>query len=82
MRILELQRRIRGLSQDQLGQHILYSRTVISRLETETLHPGDVHPRLRAALETFFGDPLERLLSSVEVSANHCDALDVSTDTM
>jgi hypothetical protein len=67
MRILELQRRIRGLSQDQLGKHVLYSRTVISRLETEMVNPGDVHPRLRAALERFFGESLEKLLSSVEV---------------
>lgn len=66
---LEFQRRARELSQESLAKMILYSRSVISRLETQTLLSEDIHPRLRAALERFFGLPLEELLSSIEPKA-------------
>lgn len=64
---LEFYRRAKGLSQEGLGNKILYSRSVISRLESENPASEDVHPRLRAALERFFGEKLETLLSHIDI---------------
>ncbi|MGO9122068.1 MAG: hypothetical protein ACLQPD_31205 [Desulfomonilaceae bacterium] len=62
---LEFERRKRGLRQTDLGNLILYDRAVISNLERLQPEPAAVGKRLRAALEGFFGEPLEKLLSPV-----------------
>jgi ribosome-binding protein aMBF1 (putative translation factor) len=62
---LEMERRQREMSQQELGRELLYSHSVVSRLERGTLTVNDVKPRLRAALERYFNSPLERLLSPV-----------------
>lgn len=63
---LELERRKRGLTQEDLGQGILYSRQVISNLEHETPPVDAVGRRLKAALERFFGIPISDLLDVVK----------------
>lgn len=75
MKVLELNRRTKGLSQAELAERILYSRSVISRLESGTLSPQDVHPRLRKALESYFNKPLEELLRPVEPASVHLGQL-------
>jgi|GEM_PF-1570965 len=62
---LEFRRRSLGLSQSALGQRIIYSKAVISNIEKNSPSPNTIHPRLRAALENFFGLPLEKLLAEV-----------------
>ncbi len=53
---LEYLRRVRGLSQEQLGRALIYSRSVVSRLEKERPSPQSLHPRLRHALEQWSGE--------------------------
>jgi hypothetical protein len=62
---LELSRRALELSQDALGRKILYSKAIVSRLESGVLPIESVHPRLRRALEVFFQTSLEELLKPV-----------------
>ncbi len=62
---LELSRRVLKLSQGALGRKLLYSKAVVSRLESGALPVKSVHPRLRHSLETFFNVPLEQLLAPV-----------------
>jgi len=69
MKMLEFARRTKGLSQADLAKKVLYSRSVISRLESCPVNPTEVHPRLRKALEAYFGRPLEDLLTEVETAA-------------
>jgi putative transcriptional regulator len=59
---LEFERRKRGLTQAQLGEAIMYSHAIISRMET-----GDYtcNSRLALALEKFFGMPIDKLLGPV-----------------
>jgi len=66
MKVLELARRTRGLSQTDLANEVLYSRSVISHLEGCSVDPEQVNRRLRRALETYFGSPLEHLLTEVQ----------------
>jgi ribosome-binding protein aMBF1 (putative translation factor) len=63
---LEFQRRVQELSQGELARKLLYSKSVISFLETGRLVVQNVRPRLRDSLERFFNQPLERLLSPVD----------------
>ncbi len=69
MRQLEIQRRLRGLTQADLGERILYDGSNISRLESGALSIDRVSPRLRRDLEAFFKRPLEELLADVDASA-------------
>lgn len=64
---LEYLRRARGLSQQALGERIHYSGPMICRLERHLPDAMTVNRRLRAALEGYFNEPLEKLLSPVEV---------------
>jgi len=66
---LEFQRRARELSQTALGGKILYSGSVISRLESGEWTLERVHPRLRRALEEFFNTSIETLLAPVDTTA-------------
>jgi len=66
---LELQRRLRGLTQDQLAEKIMFSRARISWLENCNPPIERVGRRLRGALEQFFGIPLEELLREATAEA-------------
>lgn len=66
---LEYLRRARGLSQEALGDRVHYSGAMICRLERHLPDPAIVNRRMRAALEQYFGEPLEKLLSRVEPGA-------------
>ena len=66
---LEFLRRAQGLSQTELGERILYSRSLISRLEKEKLSLAEMHPRAKDALERYFSQPIEYLLSTVDPEA-------------
>ena len=68
MKILELARRMKGLSQAALAKELMYSRSHIGRIENQFVTPQEVHPRLRKALETYFGKTLEDLLTNAEFS--------------
>jgi len=68
---LEFLRRQTGLSQTELGSRIHYGRNSISVLERKRPSPEQVCIRLKAALEQFFGEPLEKLLSPVDAAQNH-----------
>lgn len=61
---MEYLRRVQGLSQTELGKRVLYSRSVLSKLEQKQLDP--VHPRLKRALEDYFRTSLECLLDDME----------------
>lgn len=63
---LEFLRRTKGLSQGSLGDRIYYSGSAICRLERNRPNPATVGRRLRVALEGFFGEPLEHLLTEVQ----------------
>jgi transcriptional regulator with XRE-family HTH domain len=69
---LEFLRRRAGLNQADLGARIHYGRNSISVLERKRPSPEQVCIRLKAALEGFFGEPLENLLSPVECSEQKC----------
>lgn len=62
---LEFLRRARGMTQADLGRAILYSRSMISVLEHTRPAPDTVSPRLKAALEVFFGESFEALMEPV-----------------
>ena len=62
---LELERRKRDMSQAELGEKLLYCKTMVSNLENGRLCADEVHKRLRKALENYFEVPLEDLLKSV-----------------
>ncbi len=64
---LEYHRKTAGFTQTELASRLLYSKATICRLERGRPSPGEVHPRLRNALERFFNRPIEHLLSTVEV---------------
>jgi len=70
---LELLRRTAGFSQETLANRLLYSTSIISRLETGALPLEQVHPRLRKTLEEHFNHPLEYLLSKVRVVIENRD---------
>ena len=63
---LEFRRRAQGLSQEELGTKILYNRNLISRLERERPTSEFVNKRVRAALESYFGESFERLMQTVK----------------
>ncbi|MGO9116830.1 MAG: helix-turn-helix domain-containing protein [Desulfomonilaceae bacterium] len=65
MKRLELERRRRDLSQADLGEKLLYCKTMVSNLENGRLCADEVHKRLRKALEDYFGVTLEELLTNV-----------------
>jgi hypothetical protein len=64
---LEFLRRTSGMTQPELGCLIYYGRNSISILERKRPSSEQVCIRLKVALEGFFGEPLERLLSPVDV---------------
>lgn len=72
---LEFLRRAKGLTQGELGEAILYSHGVISGLERGRPAPETVGRRLRDALERFFGESLESLMSPVTESGGTADEI-------
>jgi len=62
---LEYRRRAQGLTQEDLGTKILYNRNLISRLERERPASELVNKRVRAALESYFGESFARLMEPV-----------------
>lgn len=59
---LEYLRRNRRLSQQKLGEAVLYSRFVIARLERDKPKAELVGIRLKKALESYFGESFEELM--------------------
>jgi len=62
---LEFLRRKQGLSQTELGERILYSRNIVSGLECGRIASEAINSRLKAALESYFGESLDVLLAPV-----------------
>ncbi|MEW6351598.1 MAG: helix-turn-helix transcriptional regulator [Thermodesulfobacteriota bacterium] len=65
MKKIEFLRRKQNLTQDQLGDKLLYTRHTLSRLEAGKLGADEVSPRLRRAVESYFHEPIEQLLADV-----------------
>jgi len=68
---LEYRRRAQGLTQEDLGTKILYNRNTISRLERDRPASELVNKRVRAALESYFGEPFKRLMQTVKDPRPH-----------
>jgi transcriptional regulator with XRE-family HTH domain len=66
---LEFMRRERCLTQAAIAEMTLFSRKTILRLESGQIPIEVVHPALRRNLEQFFREPLETLLSPVQMTA-------------
>lgn len=64
---MELLRRVKGISQAQLAQDLMYSQGYISSLEKGSRALRRVHPSLKKALEDYFGESLEELLKPVAI---------------
>jgi transcriptional regulator with XRE-family HTH domain len=66
MTYLEYLRRQQGLTLIELGKRVLYSDARLSILENHRPPLDQVHPRLKRALEIYFNESFDRLMSDAD----------------
>jgi len=66
---MEMLRRAKGLSLQQLGDEIAYSASYLSRMERMSpVEAPRIHRRFRKAVEAFFGVSMANLLAPVDTA--------------
>ena len=68
---LEMQRRLRGWSQEALATKLAFTQPMISYVEAGRFTPDNISPALKHALEEEFEKPIEWLLTEVAEGGNY-----------